>query len=41
MTGEGFAAMAREIVRLRPPRALIQEGGYLGPSLARNAEIYL
>ncbi|WP_163269365.1 histone deacetylase family protein [Chelativorans alearense] len=41
MTGEGFAAMAREIVRLRLPTALIQEGGYLGPSLARNAEIYL
>jgi acetoin utilization deacetylase AcuC-like enzyme len=41
MTGEGFATMAREIVRLGLPTALIQEGGYLGPSLARNAEIYL
>lgn len=41
MTGEGFATMAREVVRLGLPTALIQEGGYLGPSLARNAEIYL
>lgn len=41
MTGEGFATMARAIVGLGLPTALIQEGGYLGPSLADNAEIYL
>ncbi|UUP19878.1 histone deacetylase family protein [Nitratireductor thuwali] len=41
MTGEGFATMAREIVALGLPTALIQEGGYLGPSLTDNAEIYL
>lgn len=41
MTGEGFATMAREIVALGLPAALIQEGGYLGPSLSNNAEIYL
>lgn len=41
MTGEGFATMAREIVALGLPTTLIQEGGYLGPSLAANAEIYL
>jgi acetoin utilization deacetylase AcuC-like enzyme len=41
MTGEGFATIAREIVALNLPTALIQEGGYLGPSLSKNAEIYL
>ncbi len=41
MTGAGFEIMAREIVRMGLPTALIQEGGYLGPSLAKNAEIYL
>lgn len=41
MTGQGFATMAREIVALGLPTALIQEGGYLGPSLTDNAEIYL
>ena len=33
--------MAREIVRMGLPTALIQEGGYLGPSLSNNAEIFL
>lgn len=41
LTGDGFAAMARGIVGLGLPTALIQEGGYLGPSLANNAEIFL
>ncbi|MBN7758821.1 histone deacetylase family protein [Nitratireductor aquimarinus] len=41
LTGEGFATMAREIVGLGLPTALIQEGGYLGPSLSKNAEIFL
>ncbi|EKF19319.1 histone deacetylase family protein [Nitratireductor pacificus] len=41
MTGTGFAAMARRIAGLGLPTALIQEGGYLGPSLADNAEIFL
>jgi len=41
MTGTGFDSMARAIVGLGLPTALIQEGGYLGPSLARNAEIFL
>ena len=41
MTTDGFAAMARAIVSLDLPTVLVQEGGYLGPSLARNAEAYL
>uniref|UniRef100_UPI003BAD1F53 histone deacetylase family protein n=1 Tax=Stappia sp. TaxID=1870903 RepID=UPI003BAD1F53 len=41
MTGKGFDTMAREIVRMNLPTTLIQEGGYLGPSLSDNAEIYL
>ncbi len=41
MTGSGFETMAREIVRMGLPTALIQEGGYLGPSLSNNAEIFL
>ncbi|WP_274425330.1 histone deacetylase family protein [Chelativorans sp. YIM 93263] len=41
LTGEAFATMARETVAFGLPTALIQEGGYLGPSLADNAEIYL
>lgn len=41
MTGHGFEVMAREIVQMGLPTALIQEGGYLGPSLSNNAEIYL
>lgn len=41
MTGTGFEIMAREIVRMGLPTALIQEGGYLGPSLSDNAEIFL
>ncbi|MBN9673796.1 histone deacetylase family protein [Roseibium aggregatum] len=41
MTGTGFEIMAREIVRMGLPTALIQEGGYLGPSLTNNAEVFL
>jgi acetoin utilization deacetylase AcuC-like enzyme len=41
MTTEGFARMARAITALNLPTVLVQEGGYLGPSLARNAESFL
>ncbi|NVK33642.1 MAG: histone deacetylase family protein [Rhodobacteraceae bacterium] len=41
MTGKGFEVMAREIVRMGLPTVLIQEGGYLGPSLSDNAEVFL
>lgn len=41
MTTEGFARMARDVAALKLPTVLVQEGGYLGPSLARNAEAYL
>lgn len=41
MTGTGFATMAREIVQMDLPTVLIQEGGYLGPSLSNNAEAFL
>lgn len=41
MTATGFETAAREIVRMGLPTALIQEGGYLGPSLSNNAEIFL
>ncbi|WP_099867652.1 histone deacetylase family protein [Pararhizobium haloflavum] len=41
LTGRGFETMARAIVRLGLPTALVQEGGYLGPSLAKNAERFL
>ena len=37
----GFARMARAITALDLPTALIQEGGYLGPSLAANAAAFL
>lgn len=38
---EGFAEMARRITRLGLPTVLVQEGGYLGPSLAKNAQAFL
>jgi acetoin utilization deacetylase AcuC-like enzyme len=38
---DGFAEMARRITALRLPTVLIQEGGYLGPSLAANAQAFL
>lgn len=41
LSGDGFEAMARAIVKLGLPTALVQEGGYLGPSLAENARRYL
>jgi acetoin utilization deacetylase AcuC-like enzyme len=41
MTSEGFETMARAIVGLDLPTVLVQEGGYLGPSLVRNAQAYL
>lgn len=37
---EGCIRMARDIVALQLPAVLVQEGGYLGPSLDRNAEAY-
>lgn len=41
MTGEGFEEAARCIAALELPTALIQEGGYLGPSLSNNAVRFL
>lgn len=38
---DGFAEMARRITALRLPTVLVQEGGYLGPSLAENARSFL
>ncbi len=38
---DGFAEMARRLAALNLPTALIQEGGYLGPSLADNARSFL
>ncbi len=37
----GFAQMARRIAAMNLPTVLIQEGGYLGPSLKKNAESFL
>ena len=37
----GFAEMARRIAAMGLPTVLVQEGGYLGPSLARNARAFL
>lgn len=41
MTEEGFRHMAQGIMDLGLPTVLVQEGGYLGPSLARNAVAFL
>lgn len=41
LTGDGFTEMARRIAGLARPTVLVQEGGYLGPSLARNAARFL
>lgn len=38
---DGFAEMARRLAALDLPTALVQEGGYLGPSLAVNARAFL
>ena len=38
---DGFAEMARRIAALGVPTVLVQEGGYLGPSLADNAQSFL
>ncbi|WP_113913333.1 histone deacetylase family protein [Roseovarius dicentrarchi] len=38
---DGFAEMARRLAALNLPTALVQEGGYLGPSLADNARAFL
>jgi acetoin utilization deacetylase AcuC-like enzyme len=36
-----FSEMARRIARMDLPTVLVQEGGYLGPSLRDNAEAFL
>ena len=41
MTGEGFVEAAELIAGLGLPTALVQEGGYLGPSLSNNAVLFL
>jgi len=38
---EGFSEMARRITAMGLPTVLVQEGGYLGPSLALNARSFL
>jgi acetoin utilization deacetylase AcuC-like enzyme len=38
---DGFARMAAKISALGLPMVLVQEGGYLGPSLAINAQAFL
>lgn len=38
---DGFAQMARRIAGLGLPLVLVQEGGYLGPSLTINARAFL
>ena len=40
-TPSGFAEMARRLAALNLPTVLVQEGGYLGPSLADNAKSFL
>jgi acetoin utilization deacetylase AcuC-like enzyme len=37
----GFAEMARRLAALDLPTVLVQEGGYLGPSLGDNAQAFL
>ncbi len=41
MTADGFAEAARRLARAAVPTVLVQEGGYLGPSLAENAVRFL
>ncbi len=41
MTTDGFEEAARRIAGLALPTAIIQEGGYLGPSLSNNAVHFL
>ena len=38
---DGFAAMARKLADMGLPTVLVQEGGYLGPSLADNGRAFL
>ncbi len=40
-SSEGFAEAAKRLASLALPTLLVQEGGYLGPSLAENAAIFL
>lgn len=41
LSRDGFADCAARIAALRLPTLLVQEGGYLGPSLAENAATFL
>jgi acetoin utilization deacetylase AcuC-like enzyme len=41
VTAKGFAAIAERIAALGLPAALVQEGGYLCPSLPRNLIVFL
>ncbi len=41
MTREGFERGARKVASLGLPTVLVQEGGYLGPSLSDNAVAFL
>ena len=40
-SSRGFAEAARRIASLKLPTLLVQEGGYLGPSLSENAAVFL
>ena len=40
-SGDGFAEAAERIIALKLPTLLVQEGGYLGPSLSNNAVRFL
>ncbi len=41
MYPDSFAKMAERIAQMNLPTVLVQEGGYLGPSLRANAEAFL
>ncbi|MEM0922540.1 MAG: histone deacetylase family protein [Pseudomonadota bacterium] len=41
LSSAGFAEAARRLMAMALPTVLVQEGGYLGPSLAENAAIFI
>lgn len=41
MYPDDFAKMGARIAQMKLPTVLVQEGGYLGPSLSKNAEAFL
>ena len=41
LSSRGFAESARRVASLELPTLLVQEGGYLGPSLSDNAAVFL